>query len=318
MNDIASLFRFIRVYPYSDSAVFDKEITQPWRNGMEAQAIGRLKAVFDCVALRRPKSTLQLPSRTDQIHYLTFRPEERALYEQVSQTNMSAVEEGLSDGRRNVSLSVLSWINALRRVCNLSTTIPNSCDEATPISTPESDWNEVTAQKMLKQIAAIGGLACIECALALDTQGDANTNGVDGPPARLTACSRLLCGACWTRLFPHICGHMPCCPDSSIQDPLLNVDANQRSASWDTSIEAPSKVQALIKDVKDTEERCVVFSYFTSMLDVIEQSLRVERIAFRRVDGTVPARGRELAMAEFRSNSQIKVIMVTISCGAVG
>jgi SNF2 family DNA or RNA helicase len=61
-----------------------------------------------------------------------------------------------------------------------------------------------------------------------------------------------------------------------------------------------------------------VFSFWTSSLDMVERGLIADNIGFVRVDGSVATKSRQQAIAKFRNDPGIQVILLTISCGARG
>lgn len=53
-------------------------------------------------------------------------------------------------------------------------------------------------------------------------------------------------------------------------------------------------------------------------LDVAEAGLRQASIPFLRFDGRVPQKDRQTVVDRFRNDPSIKVLLLTLSCGAVG
>lgn len=62
----------------------------------------------------------------------------------------------------------------------------------------------------------------------------------------------------------------------------------------------------------------IVFSFWTSTLDLIEVGLKTRMIPYIRFDGTVAQGTRSKALDRFCSDENIRVALLTISCGAVG
>jgi DNA repair protein RAD5 len=63
----------------------------------------------------------------------------------------------------------------------------------------------------------------------------------------------------------------------------------------------------------------VVFSQFTSFLDLIEIVLQRERLDWYRFDGSMDIKKRNEAVSEFRSASRKpKVLIVSLKAGGVG
>ena len=88
------------------------------------------------------------------------------------------------------------------------------------------------------------------------------------------------------------------------------------------------------KKEKDVEERrvgarekVVVFSQWTSMLDILEKSLSLdsttvannnEPVIFRRLDGSMSQQDRSKAIAQFNEDPKIQVLLLSLKAGGVG
>jgi SNF2 family DNA or RNA helicase len=67
-----------------------------------------------------------------------------------------------------------------------------------------------------------------------------------------------------------------------------------------------------------TDHASVVFSFWTSTLDVVQECLQKDSIGFIRFDGKVSNKQRVEVLRAFKDNDSIRVALMTISCGAVG
>ncbi|KAK8109244.1 hypothetical protein PG984_015045, partial [Apiospora sp. TS-2023a] len=72
-------------------------------------------------------------------------------------------------------------------------------------------------------------------------------------------------------------------------------------------------VRKLPGDVKS-----IVFSFWTSTLDICKEALEDSGIRCERVDGTVKQKEREKAFARFQEKNDTQVLLLSLSCGAVG
>lgn len=90
-----------------------------------------------------------------------------------------------------------------------------------------------------------------------------------------------------------------------------------------------TKTKALIEDLlrsraerasKPTEApyKSVVFSTWTSHLDLIQLALDGARITYTRLDGTMSRTARTAAMDTFREDPSVEVILVSITAGGLG
>lgn len=62
----------------------------------------------------------------------------------------------------------------------------------------------------------------------------------------------------------------------------------------------------------------VVFSFWTKTFDILQPHLRAKSIRCVRLDGSLSAAGRANVLRVFRDDSDIKVLLATISCGGIG
>ncbi|KAJ2847663.1 hypothetical protein IWW36_003740 [Coemansia brasiliensis] len=65
-------------------------------------------------------------------------------------------------------------------------------------------------------------------------------------------------------------------------------------------------------------EKCVVFSQWTSMLDLIEPFLREEEIQFTRLDGTMSRPQRENNLRRFERDPSVEILLLSLKAGGVG
>ena len=82
---------------------------------------------------------------------------------------------------------------------------------------------------------------------------------------------------------------------------------------------ASSKIEALMESLDEAianDHRCLVFSQWTSMLDLVEEELDSAKIRYLRLDGTTRDRGG--AVAEFQSAEGPPVFLISLKAGGVG
>ncbi|KAJ2801104.1 DNA helicase rad5, partial [Coemansia furcata] len=65
-------------------------------------------------------------------------------------------------------------------------------------------------------------------------------------------------------------------------------------------------------------EKCVVFSQWTSMLDLIQPLLRQRNIRFTRLDGKMQRVQRDRNLALFKTDPEIEVLLLSLRAGGVG
>jgi SNF2 family DNA or RNA helicase len=62
----------------------------------------------------------------------------------------------------------------------------------------------------------------------------------------------------------------------------------------------------------------VVFSTWRLTLDVVEKGLEKAGIRSIRFDGSVPQKERQSVVDKFKADPGVRVMLLTLSCGAVG
>lgn len=104
-------------------------------------------------------------------------------------------------------------------------------------------------------------------------------------------------------------------PPSATQTPRISIRRIGLSGS--------AKMQALLGHLKQTRKvepgsKTVVFSQFTSFLDLIEPALTRDHIPFLRFDGSISQKQRAHILTEFTSSPKPYVLLLSLRAGGVG
>ncbi|KAF2281136.1 uncharacterized protein EI97DRAFT_497805 [Westerdykella ornata] len=88
-------------------------------------------------------------------------------------------------------------------------------------------------------------------------------------------------------------------------------------------ITGSAKTQALLTHLKHLRRtspttKSVIFSQFTSFLDLIEPALARDHIPFLRFDGSMSQKARAAVLEEFRSSNKPYVLLLSLRAGGVG
>ena len=67
-----------------------------------------------------------------------------------------------------------------------------------------------------------------------------------------------------------------------------------------------------------TQEKVIIFSQWTAMLDLLEDPLRSEGYVFRRLDGTMSVSVRQQALKDFSERSEVKVMLMSLKAASLG
>jgi SNF2 family DNA or RNA helicase len=87
-----------------------------------------------------------------------------------------------------------------------------------------------------------------------------------------------------------------------------------------TSIAASTKITHLLSILgkEAAKHKFIVFSQFTSMLDLIEPFLRQKGFKFTRYDGKMKNDLREASLAKLRNDANCRVLLCSLKCGSLG
>ncbi|KAI0381073.1 SNF2 family N-terminal domain-containing protein [Hypomontagnella monticulosa] len=330
LSDLAALFSFIRAFPYDNPKIFDDDISRPWKFGEGEESIKKLKRLSASILLRRPKSTIELPPRRDLQCPVNFSIEERAVYEDIKHSAITRIDELLQDdsgpSKAHKYANILQQIEALRLFSNLGLHYHSRHNMA--LDRPaETDWEKI-AQNVFNSQRAMGPMICIRCSSVLGLaeaflEDPSSTRG----KAQISSCLKFLCAECSGRDGRHnrtiACGHSPPCSAASISTDDTTIDEVGNFPVAQTTINPnnlPSKIKALIADLMTvpSDVKCIAFSTWRLTLDLIEAGLKQASLPCIRFDGKVPQKDRQAVVEEFRSNPNIRVMLLTLSCGAVG
>ncbi|CAG1982698.1 unnamed protein product, partial [Fusarium graminearum] len=331
LGDLASLLKFIRAHPYTDPRRFDADISGLWKSGEDEDAVRRLKRLSACLLLRRAKSTINLPARQDVVYTVDFSAEERVAYERIKQQTIVRIDEALGQetGTRKSRgyVNVLQQIESLRLFSNLGLYYDSRHEKVSTQKTEAEEWNEM-AQKAFNSQRVMASITCFQCASAFglaDTLLD--DMSTKAGTAQYTSCLKYICSDCVDRLLDLgqtlPCGHTPPCqsaPVSTSNIALEEIDDPAPPQLRTAAVAPPSKIRSLVDDIKlsPPETKCVVFSTWRLTLDLVKGVLDQEGIQSIRFDGKVPQKDRQSVVKRFESDPNIRIMLLTLTCGAVG
>ena len=75
---------------------------------------------------------------------------------------------------------------------------------------------------------------------------------------------------------------------------------------------------AQLKEVISEGHKALVFSQFTSFLDIVENTLRKEKINYTRLDGKTGASDRRERVNQFQNDPKLKVFLISLKAGGTG
>ncbi|KIW77958.1 hypothetical protein Z517_07791 [Fonsecaea pedrosoi CBS 271.37] len=311
LDDIGSLFAFIKIFPFDRPGVFRKFITVPWHEGgiQRQQGQRNLVQLFDSVGIRRPKDHLKLAMPIETISRIQLSPEERAQYKKTREDMKRALQQlvGLPESRTRFSLFQMQL--QLRLLCNHGTF--------------QHQFHWVKSRNIR------------------DAREDALSSAGNDGEVKCSACEQTVYAVLSNRAssLSNVCAHVLCSEckegtgdDCPVCEATLRPLGYQRPAVGEISQSQlhqgnlrstghSSKMIALTKDLRSAAaagDKSIVFSCWTTTLDLIGHHLQWWGIPFQRVDGEHSFKHRQNMLTRFETDPCIPVLIMTTGVGAFG
>ncbi|GES66884.1 SNF2 family helicase [Aspergillus terreus] len=325
LKDLYSQVRYLRLSGgLEDMAVFNGALIRPLTSG-DPDARFLLQALMSTICLRRRKDmefvNLRLPPLTSRVLRVKFHPHEQEKYELFQSEARGMLQEYKSQDKANTTYSnLLEVILRLRQVCNHWALCKNRIDNLTALLeknkvVPLTPENVKALQDMLQVSIENQEM----CAICLDT--------LEQPV--ITACAHAFDRNCIEQVIErqHRC---PLCR-ADIADPSTLVAPAVElgeSADDDAVVAAAdpdhpsSKIEALVKILTAQGQapgtKTVVFSQWTSFLNLLEPHLHRVGIGFARIDGKMNSVARDNSTYRFSRDPQCTVLLASLSVCSVG
>ena len=96
--------------------------------------------------------------------------------------------------------------------------------------------------------------------------------------------------------------------------------SSSESEPLEDSITSSAKIRHLLKILhrESATHKFIVFSQFTSMLNLIEPFLQRDGLVFTRYDGSMRNDHREASLERLRNNSKTRILLCSLKCGSLG
>jgi SNF2 family DNA or RNA helicase len=331
LNDLSALFHYLKLEPFDNRAVWAQYISQPMKQGDQI-AVTRLQTLLKMRCLRRTKdyssdgkpseALMQMAPKLEETRLLQLDDEEQEIYN----THLAYYQKktrGL--GKAQTTMNVLHCINRLRQIC-LHTGILATVDAKEADTETQKDVN-----------SSDHGETCDFCGedLAPSTEGEASK-----AYRSVGTCSHAFCSEDGLGLLQEEemycpvagCGQILQLEPIHLDKPKKIIGSTKRKGgrAQAQSIPYSTKLKALLTDLQrmlDTEEagvsptKAVVFSQFTSFLDLCGQALTDLGIAFARLDGSLSREERQAQLAlldKHEIDGGVRVMLVSTRAGGVG
>ncbi|QRV83192.1 hypothetical protein RhiJN_11208 [Ceratobasidium sp. AG-Ba] len=348
LEDLYSLLCFLKYDPWSSFAYFKSFITTPFLN-RDPRAIQVIQVILENVLLRREKTMrdidgnqiVELPPKIMTIEELTFSPAERRAYNEIYSS--AKKEFGEMDGVGTVTMNIAHMFVTHPRLRQavlhpdlIKASKPGSDDEEVVLGSEDEDDDVVQNPQPSMSLRKPRRGGCPVCFEPVES------------PVTIRKCGHTGCEKCFEN-FRQMCEEKedelvcPVCrvpieddpPWSGLDDPKLEVEDNPQSlddtaAAWQKSVtskgefKSSTKIDALLRNLREIREkdpsfRAIVFSQFTSFLDIIQKALAIEGLDSLRLDGTMTQQQRTNSLQAFKSpDPKPKIFCISLRAGGVG
>lgn len=364
LDDVFALIKFLRLSPWDNYSIWNTFVTKPFEEKQLSRALETMESILSPIILRRTKNQkdengealVELPPKQVIIQKLKFTDKERLVYDFFKNRATSSLKQ-----QKNILANytnILTHILRLRQVCCHLDLIyssdndedTNSLDqrlalvnqkETTPSFEEQEIVNLLKEKKTLSEDEIIEmkegiylkhkfqDLLDMECSICTAQPIKLNEMVITGE------CQHCYCLKCLLELFQFqeaqsqvFC---PVCRQSIDPGKLFTIDEDSNNSRkyhlrhykpYDKS----SKINALLDSLNkmETEESVVVFSPFSTFLDLIEKEMKKYPTKFKvfKFDGRLKMDEREKVLNEFSepavNDKRIKILLLSLKAGGVG
>lgn len=324
LDDLYSLIKFLRLRGgLEQREIFSGTLLRPLKAGKEEAEI-LLKALMSTLCLRRMKSfdwiNLKLPTITSHQYPIEFLPEEKEKYDAFATEAkglLVAYQTRKNKAEESTYSHLLEVLLRMRQACNhWKMCGEDRISRLLEIVGRKFELNDENRKKLQDLLS-----------LAIDQQEECPVcyESLHGHSPKITACGHPFGGECIEKVIEtqHKC---PMCravleSKEDLVEPRPEVPSTP-VANIDTSTSS-SKLEALLSILKasarkDPTTKTVVFSQWTSCLNIVEAQLRAKGFTYCRLDGSMKAQDRDQAIESLHRDPDCTVMLASLAVCSVG
>lgn len=320
LKDLYSLVRFLGLSGGVDKwELFNNSIIRPLNQGYE-RGSQLLQALMNSICLRRKKEMkfidLKLPELSEYIHRIDFAPHEKEMYDALNAQATGSLED--YQKKRNQAggdsskayRNLLEILLRMRQLCNHSSLVGE--ERLKLLEGLEGQILDLTPENKaaLEAMLQLSIDSQEDCPICLDSMTD---------PV-ITLCTHIFCFACIEKVIEgqHKC---PMCRAQLEETTKLLRPVQEATQVTKFEVtETSTKVEALLSILQASKKgsKTIVFSQWTSFLNVVELQLMKHGIKYVRIDGTMPAHARDKSITDLENNSSVTVLLASLGVCSVG
>ncbi|KDQ30973.1 hypothetical protein PLEOSDRAFT_1054121 [Pleurotus ostreatus PC15] len=186
LDDVFALIKFLRLTPFDDKTAWTQYIGGPAKFG-QPLGIARLQTIMKFITLRRTKETrtpdgqkvLSLPPRRDELRYLRFDEQEKAIYDQFFHQSQAEFQE-MTDKNEVMKnyVGILQRILRLRQICDHLELVQNKSSDSSAsyedivAAISKEGINPARAAAIFSMLRDSATAQCVECGTELCSATD--------------------------------------------------------------------------------------------------------------------------------------------------
>lgn len=332
VNNLKDLYSHIKFLRYSgglsEYEIFNANIIRPVKN-QDPAGKTLLRALMQQLCLRRMKDMkfvdLRLPELSFHKYPVKFLSHEQERYDAFRAEAKGLVEDAKVKKGDNTMTHLLEVLLRMRQTCNHWKMCGE--DRVKKLMSLLEDGKTIDVidpanKKALQDLLQLRLDSQEDCPICMESLTDRDRLPV------ITACGHAFCKECIEKTIqtqqkcPMCRASLPntdllVCPAASFgeaaEEQDMKIDPDQSS----------SKIEAIVKLMLATAEdkgdtKTVIFSQWTSFLDILEPHLKQHNLEYTRLDGRMSPVKRDLAIEALSSDPNCKILLASLSACSVG
>ncbi|KAJ4361537.1 hypothetical protein N0V95_001789 [Ascochyta clinopodiicola] len=333
LQDLYSQVRFLRLSGGLDSfEIFHGAISRPVLAG-DPQGNKALQLLMSGICLRRKKEMsfidLRLPELSEYIHKFKLHPHEQEKYDALEAQAKGTLDiyESNIGNRKGLDTyrHLLEVLLRMRQLCNHWQLVGEERLDSVMKQLEAEGVVDLTAEnkEALQKMLQLSIDSQEDCPICFDTYKD----------PIITKCAHVFCTPCLERVI-ELQGKCPMCraelesfgsttvkpaaETSAKPEPTAVSEADKASLEKNTSSKVEQLLQILAASSKDKTNKTIIFSQWTSFLDLIQVHLAAVGYKYTRIDGSMSAVTRDAALEALDSDPDTTIMLASLSVCSVG
>jgi SNF2 family DNA or RNA helicase len=347
LDDLFSLLHFLNYSPYSDYNYWKRHIIPK----LYQKGFSFLQTILSPVLLCRTKDMtidgrplLELPKRNVTCLNIKFSPQEEDFYQALYTKSKTKFDSYLQKGTVVQNYThILVLLLRLRQACDHPFLATRGRIKA-KLQTNNNNQNGVVNNDEKKTIESSNNDTddrmeeCTLCPICLDEIEEVVS----------TPCHHVFCRSCIMKYITQsleqrqqqpqygvvIFGpnddirQTPCpvCRTPLNENDLIGVEDSslgEVTVVPGLAIESSTKIKSLLEQLEkmktnDPEAKAIIFSQWTTMLNLIENPLKENGWSFTRLDGSMTLQKRRQQLEEFKTHPEVRLLLMSLKAGGLG